>query len=183
MNLLIIIGMTITFMSNPLHIKFSVDGEPQFSRVFDTMSEQIESIEPALLDISTDFFQHMMRVFKMEGAVDERTRWTPLSQSYAAWKRKHYPSAKILHLTGRLEKSLTEKGSPDNIMNLDKLTLSIGTRVPYALKHQRGVRGELPQRKIIDLTAPLKKRWTHIIHQHIYDKVKKTWGDARPSYR
>ena len=164
-----------------IKIRYEVDGEAQFSRVFDSMSTKLSDLRPIFRDIASDFLIHMKRVFSMEGAVDEKSRWVPLAQWYEAYKRLKYPGTKILHLTGRLESSLTEKASPDNVTELRPLEMKIGTKVPYALKHQRGY--GLPQRKIIDLTVRQRKRWTSIAHQYVYSEAVRQWKGLSPPYR
>lgn len=168
------------------YIKFTFKVEPddiQFSRVFDLMGQTLDDLRPAFQDIAESFYVHMREVFAREGAVGTRSVWAPLSSGYGIWKRQRYPGRKILHLTGALERSLTEIGDRHGILNLRRLSMAIGTDLPYAKKHQTGIiEGNyiLPQRKIIEITDSVKKEWTSIIHQYVYSNFKKAWKRLRP---
>ena len=168
------------------YIKFSfkVAGETQFSRAFETMGAEISDLRSAFQKIASRFYAHMQRVFQNEGAVDEKSRWVPLSRVYEGWKRAHFPGAKILHLTGRMERSLIGPNAPDSVRDIRRDSMLIGSSVSYAASHQRGrIIFNLPQRKIIDLTAAQRKDWTRIIHEHIYNKAVQSWGAIRPDFR
>jgi len=149
-------------------IRFQIINDIQFSRAFEfAMSRYADFTEPFGL-MADDFFQTMTGVFEREGAFEGRVKWQELSPAYARWKTQHYPGRKILELTGRLRASLTNKGGPDNVLQITPTMLAVGTVVPYAIRHQLGL-GNLPMRKIIELTADQKLRWVQILHKYMYD--------------
>jgi len=168
---------------NFIQLRFAVEGDVMVSRVFDTMGQKITDISPALKEMADSFYRHMTDVFENEGAVDKRPIWHPLSPSYRRWKAKHYPGAKILHLTGALEDSLTKKGDSHAVMTITKTEMKVGTDLPYAMAHQKGVvRGNyiLPERKIIELTDSVKKEWTSIMHRFLYRIMQESRGNLNP---
>lgn len=68
--------------------------------------------------------------------------WPELSPQYAAWKSRHFPTAKILERTRRLRNSLTpgagafdSGNSRDTVMQAGPTSLRFGTRVRYARYH------------------------------------------------
>lgn len=146
------------------------------------MNAEINDLSPAFDRIATSFYAHMKQVFALEGKIGHREHWQPLSDSYRIWKQERYPGAKILHLTGDLERSLTHKGAAHSILQKEPLSITIGTDLFYARKHQTGsIEGGyyLPQRKIIELTEDIKTEWTKILHEYIYSVAKKTWETLR----
>lgn len=163
------------------YVKFTFAVSPddtQFSRVFNTMQTAVDDMTPVFFDIANSFYVHMKEVFALEGAVGNRTHWEPLSSFYAAWKKVNYPSRKILHLTGALEESLTQKGDSNGVLEVRKMEMSIGTSLNYAKKHQTGGKfgnSVLPQRKIIELTDDVKLKWTHLLHEYVYKVQIENW--------
>jgi phage gpG-like protein len=91
-----------------------------------------------------------------------------------------------LERSGRLKTSVTVPGGPDNINSITKTEMIVGTRVPYAIVHHKGLFRLLtnksgwtlpsahvtPQRKIIELTSDQRKRWVHIMHNYLYGLYK-----------
>ena len=152
-----------------ISLRFAVEGDIQLSRAFDTMGQKIDDLTPVLKKIADSFYKHMEDVFEREGASGNRQRWHPLNPRYAAWKRKRYPGAKILVLTGELKESLTNPKSSKAYLAIDRLEMSIGTSVSYAMKHQLGIKeGKyvLPQRKIIELTEEVKKEYREFLENY-----------------
>lgn len=90
-------------------------------------------------------YQQTADVFANEGMP---THWLPLSQKYAAWKRKHYGEKPIMRMTDRLYASLT--GGPEGVFAAHPQTLEYGTMVPYFEVHQEGWEG-VPQRQMLVL--------------------------------
>ncbi len=69
---------------------------------------------------------------------------------------KEYKKAKfgfaypILKATGRLEKSVTDPGDPENVTRIGPIEMELGTRVPYAVYHQSDEpRSRIPLRKFL----------------------------------
>ncbi len=150
-----------------VNIKFVVDNETQLSRAFETSIARFLNLTIPFNKMAEDFYQSMTGVFAAEGAFEERPRWQDLSPAYALWKSRNYPGRKILERTGRLKKSLTNRGGSDSVLNITPKSLSVGTKVPYAILHQKGT-NRLPMRKIIELTDAQKKRWVRIMHTYMY---------------
>lgn len=159
-----------------LVVTFGVEVDDiQFSRVFDTFDMEITDMRPVWDQLEHDFIQTQLNVFSMEGAVDNRARWQPLSPMYAAWKQRVYGNLSILQLTRRMMRSLTEPNHPDMVLVKERDAFVIGTRVPYAIFHQKGTR-KMPQRKVIELTELQKRRWVSIIHRYLYSLAERRFG-------
>jgi len=86
--------------------------------------------------------------FRQEGA--ERP-WPPLAQSTIDARRKGRGAGRpqILRDTRKMEQSITP-GAAGNVFRAGALSVTVGTRVPYAIYHDSDEpRRHLPQRKIL----------------------------------
>lgn len=82
----------------------------------------------------------MGRQFNSRGT-GQTGAWAPLSDTYATWKRKHYPGKPLLELSGALRSALTESGSPNSYREWTASEFSFGTAgLEYASFHQFGTR-------------------------------------------
>lgn len=147
-----------------LTIQIEVEGERQFDRTFTRFTEQLRDLRdlwpaciPELREISKEQFAG-------EG-VGDAGKWAALSARYAAWKAQRYPGKPILQRTGRLVESLTGNKS-DSIVEAKPDELIFGTRVPYAVHHQRGA-GRLKKRKVFDLNEQQRTRIMKAIQKRL----------------
>jgi len=104
------------------------------------------------------------RQFETQGSGPEMGSWAPLSQSYAAWKAKHYPGAPILVRKGKLRAALTDSSAPGAKRDISGESLTFGTSgIPYASAHQTGsvaghlTAGNLPARPVFDFGGDFEK--------------------------
>lgn len=132
-------------------LKITVDGLPAFNRAFDTLGRTVSDFRPAWPEIERIFFRATLEQFDTEGA--RSTKWAPLSPNYAKQKARRFPGRQILVRTGRLKRSLSVIGSGggDQIRDEEATSLTLGTRVDYAIYHQRGGR-RLPARRPLEIT-------------------------------
>lgn len=78
----------------------------------------------------------LSRSFVKQFAASGVPVWVPLAASTVARRRKH--SSRPLQDTGRLRRSYTAKSSLGSIYELTKLSLTMGSNLPYAAIHQHG---------------------------------------------
>ncbi len=133
-----------------MNLKLSIDGKAQFNQAFDVLAEGITDFRPVWPEIELQFFRAELEQFNTIGARGGQV-WQPLSKGYAKWKAKKYPGKPILQRSGRLLRSLSVIGGADSVREQQPLSLTLGTRVPYANYHQRGTR-KMPQRPPMQLT-------------------------------
>ncbi len=93
---------------------------------------------------------------KSKGGRGAHGIWQPLSSDYEKVKSKLFPGKPIMRRTDKLYNSLTSQG-PDNVARGSNqalgYTFTLGTKVPYALFHQKGgtkIKGRPPMRKLLD---------------------------------
>jgi phage gpG-like protein len=85
---------------------------------------------------------------------------------YAAWKEAHYPGKPILERTGDLVSSLTNPNDPNTVRVEGRKTLTLGSRIPYAIYHQKGTE-KMPARPEIQLTEAFKRTAMHHVQTYL----------------
>jgi len=136
---------------------------------------------PALTEIADDFRAMIAEQFASEGRTGG-TPWAPLAPSTARRRR----SGTLLNVTGALLSSLRDVGAPGHIEETNGQTLTLGSRLPYAMYHQTGtgagygqtympvrVKGQrgMPMRPLIVLTPDRVERWTELVQQALEKKT------------
>jgi len=103
-------------------------------------------------------FLQVGEVFENEGEVEGFGRWdTEGPAEYKEWKTKHFPSKKILELTGRLRAQLTGK-SGDHFEERSKRHITIGSN--YPVKGSSGQRSAWWTTDVGDNVLPFGGRWS-----------------------
>lgn len=159
-----------------MNVSIQIEGGNELRAAFKT-------VEAGLLDlrklgtwdtVATEFRKIEKEIFGSEGAQGASGKWEPLSVPYAARKTKKWGSVPILQASGRLYKSLTQRGGPDAVYETAPQEMTIGTKVPYAGYHQTGT-NRMQQRKPVDLTDAHVDRLAKSISQ----KVRQLAANAR----
>ena len=102
-------------------------------------------------------------------ASDGRGRWPA--------RRDNLPHP-LLRKSGRLYRSLTQPGGPDNIHRQSRTRLEFGTSVPYADVHERGS-GRVPARPVIGFLAEdsdFERRLEREIDDYFQSKINRLGG-------
>jgi phage gpG-like protein len=107
---------------------------------------RVSSIKPMLDDIARTYRQFRKGTFKQKGG----GKWADLADSTKKYKTRilgsPYP---ILVLSGNLEASYTKKSNPQNISIIRKNSLTVGSSVDYARRHEEGEpKKNLPARPV-----------------------------------
>jgi phage gpG-like protein len=145
----------------------------------EAVSEELKSFQdaladnaPALREIAGDFREMLARQFASEGRA-EGTPWaprkSPLVGADGVRPRRGERRSPLLVRTGALRDSLARPGA-GHVEEMDAGSLTLGTRLPYALFHQLGTR-HMPARPIIVLSDARAQRWTEMIRAAIEEKA------------
>lgn len=137
-----------------LRLRFEFFGEAQVDRTLDRFAKA-DDMRPAWALLRERFVAYEAETFSSEG----HGSWSPLSPAYAAWKGRHYPGKTIMRREDDLFHSLTDNLDIE-IMEPDYAIF--GTADPVAEFHQRGM-GNLPRRKVIDLSEAERQEWVRTI--------------------
>lgn len=129
-----------------MELELEVFGDVQLKRSllrtagrFKDAAPAFEQIADILMEIEDDQFESSGR----HGSGG----WAKLAESTL----EHKTGAGILIETGDLERSLTTRGAPDQVLEITSEFLLFGTSLPYAAFHQTGT-SRMPRRRPIELT-------------------------------
>lgn len=156
-------------------ISLEIDGEAQFDRVFRRFDAHLSDLRPVWEAVRDEFWEIEKEQFQSGGAAGASGKWKPLSPKYEAQKVNKYGTfallAGTLIATEALYKSMTRQ-TGDSIVDIQKDGIAIGTKLPYAKYHQRGI-GRLPQRKIIDFSEKQKTGMMKKVQRKILEVMRK----------
>ena len=153
-----------------LGITFEVEGVPQMARVLGISFKRVKDLRPVWDDIADDFGKGEKSLFSRQGAKQGWAAWAPLNPDYVKWKKSKGFSTRILQRKGDLKDSLTRRSDKNFIFKPRKLGMEIGTKVPYAKYHQRGVpKNKLPKREPIRITNTQRKTWVKLIQKYVIE--------------
>lgn len=135
---------------------FEIAGEKQLDRALSGLT--LSNYEDAWPVVAEEFYELEREQFKSEGRKGGE-RWQELSPEYAGWKAARYPGTQILERTGDLMKSLTSRSDANAVYNATPTSLSLGTKLKYAIYHQSNEpRTVLPRRPEVVMTEPFKRK-------------------------
>lgn len=164
---------------------YNVDNDKAFQNAISEAQSLVSNLTLPLTLISKDFYKSEKAIFmlKSPGQYDD------LKPKTKNVKRRDfgfvYP---ILKRTGRLEESVTRSTHKDSINEIvNKRSLFIGTKTPYAVYHQSDrARGKIPLRKFLFIgpestfaTSEQKgrlNRWLGILESYVVQKMNQKVG-------
>jgi len=154
-------------------LTFSVTGAESVQKGLAAIQAAVQDLTPFWKDVfAPKYFALVQDQFNTggrprgEGGRFSGGAWARLSPKYAAWKKVHYPGAKILQRTGDLQESLRWNGNDlgnGGIFDAQPSFVIAGTSVPYGRYHQDGT-GSMPARQFMPqpdpaVFAPLMLKW------------------------
>jgi len=147
--------------------RLDIAGEVQMDRGIARFADGVSDYRPIWPVIEDDFYAQEKAQFESEGG-EGGAKWPELSAEYAGWKQAHYPGRPILQRTGNLMQSLTSPNDPNTVRIEGRRTLTLGTKIPYAIYHQSiAPRKRLPRRPEILLTEKFKRSVTHHLQTYL----------------
>jgi len=154
----------------------------QAERSLQRLDELLSDQSPAWTRIREDYRQMVTEQFASEG----RAGGTPWAELAPSTLRRRRGGARILNVTGTLLSSLRDVGAPGHVERADEQTLTLGSRLAYALYHQTGTgssfgqgqrlsgatraRG-MPARPLLVLTESRTEQWVEIVRRHLEGKT------------
>lgn len=137
-------------------ISLDIDGTRELDRAFNRVNQFISDFRNFWPDVTREIYGIERKQFDTQGAAGQSGRWAALSPAYAKYKAIKFPGEPILRATGGLEASLTDPQALDAIYRPEKDQLTIGSKHPGAIHHQRGT-GRMPARPPFSLTENNKR--------------------------
>lgn len=130
---------------------FEAYGEKLVSRELLDLGDRALDARPAFRLIVDDFRGYEATRFDTRGD----GTWVPLAPSTVAEKARKGQDPRVLHATGSLRASLTERGAKDSYSRVYPTFMLFGTKRPYAKYLQGGTR-RMPPRKPLGFTEAQK---------------------------
>jgi len=157
-----------------IRFRLEIAGEVQMDRGIARFADWVADYRPLWPVIEDDFYAQEKAQFESQGE-EGGEKWQELSPEYAGWKEAHYPGKPILQRTGDLVKSLTSGSDPNTVKIEARKTLTLGSKIPYAIYHQSTApRKVLPRRPEIMLTEPFKRETMRNMHAYLVDLATKS---------
>ncbi len=164
-------------------MQFTYDLNPEIvEKSLESFESSLADNSPALQLIADDFRQMITEQFATEGAAGG-SPWAALAPS-TLWGRRS--GSTLLNSTGALLASLIDAGAAGHVEESDGQSLTLGSRLSYAMFHQTGTgrgfgrgaitpgRGQgrgMPMRPIIVLSGERSGRWVDIVGQGLKEKA------------
>lgn len=187
-----------------MELKYAIDPDSAFQKKLEQVYAATRDLTAPLIEISREWFKGNKSIFALKGKgryqdlsvrplnafweKDKRLREIASKGGYKAYKMAKYNLSSpypILFATGTLKNSITN-GSDANSVNLiiNKSTLVLGTKVPYAIYHQSDQpRTKIPYRPFLfvgveqiapnDIKNKRLENWIKILDRHFEQSIKK----------
>lgn len=151
-------------------MRFEIEmyGDKLISRELTTIGRRGMDVSPAFHEIADQFRASEGRRFQTKG----NGTWPELAASTRARKAGSADPvvranrAKVLEATGRLRRSLTVKGNPDQVDIIEPQFMVFGSKLQVAEWHQRGTR-RMVARKPLGFTETGKRHAIRTIQRFV----------------
>lgn len=158
---------------------YIIENDKAFADALGKAAERVSDLRVAFKLIQNDWIKANKAQFSLKGS----GQYPPLSDAYSDQKFLDVGDKPILVRTGRLRDSLSQRGgTADTISRVGKITMVLGTRVPYGRFHQTGTE-KMPMRKILfigpegrdngDGTRGKLERWLAILEAEVQRQLRK----------
>lgn len=114
-----------------------VEGVTVLDRAFNRIDHQISDFRTIWPYTTPVIYGILGNAFNTEGASTAAGKFKPLVPSYAKRKAIEFPGQTILKRENTLFESMTDPEAADAIYRPERDQLTIGSKTPYARRHQR----------------------------------------------
>lgn len=152
------------------------DNSEAVSKALAAFEQSLADEGPALAAIADDFRAMISQQFATEGRASG-TPWAARKSMHVGAAPRGRPGSEgrrrglpLLVRTGALLESLRGPSGANHVEEIGPDTLTLGSRLPYAMFHQLGTR-RMPARPIIVLSGERTERWLEIVRSAIEEKT------------
>lgn len=126
---------------------YVLENDRQFAEALESAASKVSDLSFAMRRIKDDWFKSNKTIFNLKGS----GLYPPLSPKYQEQKDQRFGRRlPIMVASGRLRDSVSGRPNSDSIVKVGKLTLIMGTKVPYGIYHQSDApRFKIPLRKFL----------------------------------
>lgn len=159
-----------------MRVDFSVVGDTQYSRAFQTMAGEADDLSEPLAKVGVSLIGSVHEQFRTEGSHGLGAKWKPLSPAYAMWKRQQVGEQPIMVFSGKLRSAMI---SPDSVAITPRRLVYEPKDPGYGIRHQLGTADDRPpQRKLVALPLTVRRDWDRYFVSWLNDlrKGPAMWG-------
>lgn len=148
-----------------MRFTFDVVGDKLVEREILRVGLHAKDARPAFESIADYMMAETRQQFSSEGR-HASGGWKPLKAATLRAKARRGLDPRILHARGALERSLTSRGDPAQILQIRPQELVFGSRLAYAAAHQRPKpTSRLPQRRPLQFTEQAKRHIVKVLQR------------------
>lgn len=156
-----------------MNFQVLIFGEKLVATKFERMAADALDATPAFKKVAKYMMETTDTVFESQGRRGGGS-WKRLTPEWELAKAKKGWDTRILHMkyprSNTLRKSVTRPRAGGQILEIERDSMRLGSRLPYAATHQYG-RGHIPARPFLKFT----KRDTQKIEDLITDHLMQAW--------
>lgn len=134
-----------------MRVELDIFGDVQLRREILRWGDHAQDASPAFRSILTKWIGWETRQFQSQGGYASG-KWKPITKAWRDEKKRRGLDTRILHMTGRLRRSLTLAAAVggDAVREVKRDSLTYGTNVEYAPFHQHGNPPILARRRPVE---------------------------------
>ena len=155
-----------------LNFQLLVFGDKIVTAKYRAMANATGNLIPSFHEVEDYLMDITGRQFDSQGRRGGGS-WKPLSPKWVARKTRMGGDTRILHFDKALRRSVTKRGAGGQILEYTPTSLTFGTSIAYAARHQFG-HGKTPRRKFLVILPLDRKMITEMIQSHIMTPWVKT---------
>ena len=144
-------------------IRLEIDIEPTLTAL-QAMLERLRDLRPAWRSVLAYLRRAMIGTFATQGQRIGQP-WRPLSATYAKYKAVKFPGQPILRASDRMFGSLVGSNN-EAVEDVERQSLTYGTRTPYAKYHQRGT-PRMAKRRFLTVTETDRREIQAAVKAHL----------------
>ncbi len=163
-------------MPRPLRT-ISVAGDKQISRGMSRLAENVKDLREPFKEVVRLFWQSTEEQIDSAGGRGGSS-WEALAPSTLERKRRGGFPDTIMVRTGNLRDSLSSMGNSSTVEEIGKLSLRLGTDLPYAIYQHQG--HGIPARPLIALTESDKREMMRTIQRYLVKEARKDFAGLMP---
>lgn len=146
-----------------MRITCSIDGIEEMDRRLLRFSEKARDLSDAWDEVADVIMEGESRLFDTQGRAGAGG-WAALAPATVADKARRGADPRVLHDSGALRASLTERGASGQVLEVRPDGLRFGTSVAYAAFHQHGT-SRMPARPPLRLSETTRRKVVKVIQR------------------
>jgi len=159
-------------MASPKYLNIRIFGIERCKRQLFKGQRRVANMREPLNLVADDMMYVIGQNFSSQGRRGGG-RWKGLDESTIKMKAEAGSLQRgILVDSGALHDSMTQRGDPDQELEVTPYMIRLASRLPYAEAHQRG-NDHVPKRDFIRFIPSDRTRWVRICEQSIMDALTK----------